>query len=84
MMLGNLTIMQIEKRIGIEFPDNIREFMRKSNQSKASNIKMGKWHCFDIPFHMVCGDSETAKTIYESVKERSQEVKEPLQFSIRN
>ena len=83
-MLGNLSVSQIEKRLGIEFPEEIREFMKKSHQPTASNIVSGKWHCFDIPFHMVCGDYETAKKIYESVKDRSDECKEPLQFSIQN
>lgn len=81
-MLGNLSVEEIEKRIGIKFPDDIEDFMRESHQSNASNIKSGEWHCFDIPFTIVCGDIETARKIYESVKDRSVEVKEPLQFSI--
>ena len=84
MMLGNLSTTQIEKRIGIDFPDEIREFMRNSNQSRANNVKDGRWHCFDIPFHMVCGDMETAQIIYDSIKDRTSEVKEQLQFSIRS
>ena len=32
MMLGNLTVEQIEKRIGISFPKETREFMSKSHQ----------------------------------------------------
>jgi len=81
-MLGNLTIEQIEKRIGIEFPIETKEFMNESRQENADNVKNGKWHCFDIPFHMVCGDIETATKIYDSVKSRSSEVKERLEFSI--
>jgi hypothetical protein len=81
-MLGNQTLEQIEKRIGIDFPDEIRQFMNDNHQPDANNIKKGKWHCFDIPFNMVCGDYETAKKIYDSVKDRSSEIKEQLQFSI--
>ena len=81
-MLGDLDVAQIEKRIGFEFPDDIRSFMMGSHQSKASNVKKGKWHCFDIPFTLVCGDMETAQKIYDSVKARAAEVKEPLQISI--
>ena len=44
MMLGNLTVSQIEERLGIEFPEDIREFMRQTHQSRAENIEEGKWH----------------------------------------
>jgi cell wall assembly regulator SMI1 len=47
-MLGNQSVSQIEKRLGIEFPEEIREFMNKTHQSEASNIAKGKWHCFDL------------------------------------
>ena len=81
-MLGNQTVEQIEKRIGIDFPDEIRKFMNENHQPEANNISKGKWHCFDIPFTVVCGDMETAKKIYDSVKDKSEEIKEQLQFSI--
>ena len=81
-MLGNLTVSEIEKRLGIEFPEEIREFMKQTRQLSASNIAKGKWHCFDMPFNLVCGDKETATKIYNSVKEKSSEIKESLQFSI--
>lgn len=84
MMLGNLSVQQIEKRLGIEFPEEIRELMRKTHESNANNIPKGKWHCFDIPFNMVCGDIEIATKIFNSVKDRSNECKETLQFSLSN
>jgi len=81
-MLGNLSASQIEQRLGIEFPEEVKEFMNQSNQSAASNIAKGKWHCFDIPFSIVCGDMETATKIYNSVKDKSKDCKEALQFSL--
>jgi len=84
MMLGNLSVKQIEERLGINFPDDIREFMNKNHQANASNIIKGKWHCFDLPFHMVCGDIDVATKIYNSVKDRSGECKESLRFSIND
>lgn len=81
-MLGNLTVETIEKRLGIEFPEEIRDFMKETHQEEATNIKQGKWHCFDIPFSIVCGDIATAKKIYDSVKHRFDDVKEALEFSI--
>ena len=83
-MLGNLSVTQIELRLGIDFPEDIREFMNQNHQAKAGKTEKGKWHCFDIPFNLVCGDIETATKIYNSVKERAGECKEALQFSIQN
>ena len=82
MMLGNLNVSQIEKRLGIEFPEDIRDFMKKTHEPNASNIPKGKWHCFDLPFNLVCGDMEVATKIFNSVKEKSSECKESLQFSL--
>lgn len=83
-MLGDLSVEQIEKRLGIEFPQDIRDFMNSNNQHEASNVAKGKWHCFDIPFNLVCGDIETATKIYNSVKSMSSQCKEPLKISITN
>ena len=81
-MLGNLSENQIEERLGIEFPKDIREFMKQTRQSEANNIAKGKWHCFDIPFNIVCGDVETATKIFNSIKDKSSECREVLQFSV--
>ena len=82
-MLGDQSVYQIESRLGIEFTEDIREFMKNTHQSRANNIEKGKWHCFDIPFNIVCGDIETATKIFNSVKEKSDQCKEALQFSIQ-
>lgn len=82
MMLGNLSVEQIEKRTGVDFPEEIRVFLKENHQSEAANVKKGKWHCFDIPFTMVCGDIETATKIYESVKDKSSAFKERMQISV--
>lgn len=81
-MLGNLSVKQIEERLGIEFPEDIRVFMKKSHCSSANNIPKGKWHCFDMPFQLVSGDLGTATKIYESVKDKSSECKAVLSFSL--
>lgn len=82
MMLGNLTESQIEKRLGIEFPEEIKEFMRKTHQSRAENVEIGKWHCFDIPFVMVCGDMDTATKIFKSLEPLSDQCQDTLRFSL--
>lgn len=82
-MLGNMSVNDIEKRIGIEFPEEIREFMQETNQENASKVEKGKWHCYDIPFSIVCGDMEIATKIFNSVKSRGSECKVPLQFCLQ-
>ena len=83
-MLGNLSVEQMEKRLGIEFPSEIKEFMLKTRQQEAQNIKKGKWHCFDLPFNIVCGDMETATKIFEGLKHQSNKCKVHLQFSLQS
>lgn len=82
LMLGNLSIDEMESRLGIDFPDDLREFMKESHQSSADNVKPGKWHCFDIPFSLVCGDRETAERIFNALKPQIGEIKKPLQIGI--
>ena len=60
-MFGNQTPEQIEKRLCIILSDEHKEELRKTWQHKAENIEKGMWHCFDMPFMLVCGDAETAK-----------------------
>ena len=54
--------------------------MKQTQQDNATNIAKGKWHCFDIPFNLVCGDMEIATKIFNSVKHKSSEYKEQLHF----
>lgn len=82
--LGNLSINEIEKRSGVEFPKELKDYMEPTRQQSASNIKKGEWHCFDIPFVLVCGDMQTATEIHGHLKEFSSDFKEPLQISISN
>ena len=60
-MLGNLTLKQIEDRTGIELSVEDRAELNGMRQEKAENIASGKWHCFDLPFMVVCGDKQTAE-----------------------
>lgn len=82
-MLGNLKVSDIEKRLGIIFPDEIAGFMNDSHQASAGSVAAGKWHCFDIPFNLVCGDVETATKIFNALKDQASMCKEPLRISVR-
>ena len=59
-MLGNLTVEEIEYRLDISLSEEDKKTLKDSWQQKAENIESGKWHCFDIPFMIVCGDKQTA------------------------
>ena len=61
-MLGNLTVKQIEDRLGLTFSDDHRQALMESHQDKVNDTPLadGKWHCFDIPFMMLCDSAGTA------------------------
>ena len=68
-MLGNLSIDDIEKKLDIIFPKKLKKIMTNKRQQDVSmKIKPGHWHCFHIPFVLVCGDKEFAAIITEHLK----------------
>jgi len=81
-MLGNLTVEQIEERTGVTFPDDLKELMKDTYQARAENIADGKWHCFDMPFTLVCGGMPLAQKIYDYLKEDSGNFKEQMQIAL--
>jgi hypothetical protein len=56
--------------------------MKPRWQQKAENVGVGNWHCFDIPFNLLCGDMETATEIHNHLKAFSSDFKELLQISL--
>jgi hypothetical protein len=81
-MLGNLSITEIENRVKVNFPEELKVFLKESHQARADNIQKGKWHCFDIPFNFVCGDLETAKTVYKHLKDVAGDFAQQMEISI--
>lgn len=77
---GNLSVDQIERRSGVQFPQELKDYMYETHQNAASNIRAGMWHCFDIPFKIVCGDVATAKKIHNYLAPLSSSFVEPLQI----
>ena len=81
-MLGNLTLKQIEERTGISVSDDDRAELNGMRQEKAENIAPGKWHCFDLPFMIVCGDKPTAEKVVKILSAYDwAKAKEALQIS---
>jgi hypothetical protein len=83
-MLGNLSVEQIEERLGIVFPEYTKTFMLSTWQQTASNIAKGKWHRFDMPFMLLCGDMDTATKIFKALEPQHHLCKDALQISIAN
>lgn len=65
-MLGNLTIEEMETRLGVTFPEPLKERLRATHQMEAS-VEPGRWHCFDVPFRIVVGGNELAKEIVDAL-----------------
>ena len=80
-MLGNLNVSSIEKRLGIVLKDSDRDTLCSMRQNDAQKIQPGKWHCFDLPFMILCGDFETCKTVCEILRPYSNSMKTQLQVS---
>jgi hypothetical protein len=83
-LLGNLTIEEMENRAGVAFPKELKEYMAPRRQQNAGSVKAGEWHCFDVPFTLVCGDMETATEIHRHLKPVSGKFKELMHISLSN
>ena len=64
-MLGNFTVTEIEMRLGIKLPEEKAKELSNMQHENASSIPADKWHCFDIPFTLVCGSEELAIKVRE-------------------
>lgn len=61
-MLGNLSVPQIEERLGIKLNDDDEHVMNESRQEAVNStpLEPGCWHCFDIPFMLMTDTIVTA------------------------
>ena len=80
-MLGNLNMSSIEARLGITLKEKERDTLSSMRQDDAQNIQPGKWHCFDLPFMIMCGDLRTAQQVCEILRPYSNSMKTQLQIS---
>lgn len=81
-LLGNLTIPQIEERTGVTFPDELKQLLETCHQDNANKLGENEWHCFDLPFVIVCGSMELARKIYEHLQPLTGDFKETLGISL--
>ena len=84
MMLGNFSVSDMERRTGVTFPAELVELMNNSRQENVSiPLAEGKWHCFDIPFTLLCYDRKLAQDIYDYLKPLSSDMKGQLEIAIQ-
>ena len=55
---GNLTVDQIESRLGIVFSVEDRNFLITSHAPNANFMRPGMWHCFSYPFLFMVTDRD--------------------------
>lgn len=82
MLLGNLSVKDMEKRLGVTFSDECKDYMNATHQNNATKIQPTKWHCFELPFTILCGDMLTAETIQDYLKDQADEFKVPIGISV--
>ncbi len=65
LMLGNLSSSDIASRLGIELSQEDSDFLTQNRQEKVNDTPLGegKWHCYDIPFVVMCDTVHTAEII---------------------
>jgi hypothetical protein len=70
-MLGNLTVEEMERRLGITLSDEHRRRFLDSRQEQVNDTPLapGCWHCFDIPFMLVCDVKETAMYFHDIIRQ---------------
>ena len=78
--LGNLNIREIEQKIGMELPLELKQYLDDKHQKEAENIQKGKWHCFDIPFIFVCGDFDMAMIVAKHLNPIADSFKKKMQL----
>lgn len=81
-LLGDLSVADMQRRAGVEFPTELVEFLSSRHQPQAANVAAGKWHCFDVPFVLVCGDVETATEVVRHLEPLSSQFSEQLGVSV--
>lgn len=79
-MLGNLNTKSIMERLQVTFNDEdikTLEGMRMDNATVTS----GKWHGFDIPLAIQCGDKETAQKVIDILTPYAKDFKGTIQIT---
>ena len=79
--LGNLTLKQMEERLGITLTEKEKEAF-DHHQMLASMQAADDWHCFDIPLFISCGSMEKAIKIRDALAPHEKEMKAIIQIGV--
>lgn len=80
--LGNLSLEEMQKVAGVNFPKEFIEAMESKRQQDVSKpIAKDKWHCFRIPFELVVGE-ELLDTVKEHLVPLGKDFQRGLQVSV--
>lgn len=78
--LGNLKTKEILKRLGVELEEDVVKEMEGKRIDNA-DVPVGRWHGFDIPFQITCGDIETARYITDILSPLAGDFKTQIQIA---
>lgn len=78
--LGNLKTSEILQRLGVTLSEEDYKAMESMREDRA-DVSAGRWHGFDIPFQITCGDKETASKIIEVLSPLAGEFKTQIQIA---
>ena len=81
--LGNLSVREIEERLGIEFSQSEREFLTGTRQQICDAVKGEQWHCYDIPFLIHCGSMEFARKVRDLLLPYGKRMKTQVQIGVK-
>lgn len=79
-MLGNLNLHEIQNRLGVNFSEQDIKILNEIRCEKAK-VEQGKWHCFDIPFIIVCGGMETRDKVISILSPYASKFKTSIQIA---
>lgn len=80
--LGNFTVKRLEDEHSFTLSDEHRATLESMRQDNAENVKMDKFHIFDIPRVIACGSKDTAIKVYEILKQYS--IKGHIEIAVYN
>ena len=78
--LGNLKTKEILSRLGVELSAEDFKALDDMREDNA-DVPKGKWHGFDIPFQITCGDEETARAVIDILSPLAGQFKTKIQIT---
>lgn len=65
LLLGNLTVNQMIKQLGINITNEEKELLENMRCDNANSIPENKFHCFDMPFVIHAGSKSVGSKLYD-------------------